>query len=163
VTALTFDLHILLINDQIVSPSFHINVLDSVCLFINTSFALIGQDHLMINTDNFDLRNMAHINLKIPLHFLKPSNGIVSAADYWIKSLSIFSIIMSQEQLLLKFALPFTPRVEEGFDCFLWFNRHWLEDIEKYKRNIIDNCRVILKLELNDAWFSDPRPKFFLP
>jgi hypothetical protein len=108
------------------------------------SFALKGQDYMLINTDDFNLENMPHINLKASFNFLKPSNGIVTTSDYWIKSLLIVLVIMSEEHLLTKFALPFIPRIEEGFDCFLWANRRWFENLEKCKGNIINNCKIIL-------------------
>jgi hypothetical protein len=87
------------------------------------SIAHIGQGYFVINTGDFNLENMLHINRKTSLNFLKHPNRIITVSDYLTKSLSIIIITMSEQQLLVKFALPFTPRIEEGFDCFLWANK----------------------------------------
>jgi hypothetical protein len=99
------------------------NVLASVCLSKRISFAHIGQGNYFTNQADFDLESMRHILEKISLNFLKHSNGILNIFDYRIKSLSKFKVIMSEQHLLTKFALSSTPRILEGFDCFLWASK----------------------------------------
>jgi hypothetical protein len=49
----------------------------------------------------------------------------------------------------------------ESFDCFLWTNRRWSEDFKKFRSNAINNCRILLRLAVNEGLFDDPRPKFY--
>jgi hypothetical protein len=70
---------------------------------------------------------------------------------------------MSEAHLMNRFNLPFVYRIEESFGCFFWANMRWFEDFYKFKGNICDNCRTILKLELNINWFCDLRPRFYPP
>jgi hypothetical protein len=44
---------------------------------------------------------------------------------------------------------------------FLWTNEWWFADCKKFKGNIKNSYRVILKLEIDDRWFDDPRQKFY--